>query len=380
MTVLHVEFDPVGSADLLARRLDEAVARGARSVLVLAGDGVPWPADAVSPVLQRLPVPVFGGVFPEVVYGLEHRSDALVVVSLAVEASVVVVDGLDQIGTDFGAGLHGFDADARSVLVVVDGLSRFIARFIEAVFDHVGGGPSFLGGGAGSLSFQSRPCVITPDGLLAGVGLVIGLDTTLSVGVNHGWEPIAGPFVVTRTHGNTVHQLDYRPAAQVYRECVEPRVGTMLQAANFFEHAKGHPFGIQRFDGSLLVRDPIVMQGDDLVCVGEVPEQTVLRILRGDAQALIDAAGRGTDDALAGLASAPGGALLIDCISRVLFLGDGFAAELAAVQQRLQAANPLATPLFGAMTLGEIANDGTHCLEFYNKTFVLGAYPAAPLG
>lgn len=380
MTVLHVQFDPVGHVDLLATRLDEAAARGARSILVFAGDGVAWPAEAVSPLLRRQPVPVFGGVFPEVVHGVEHRAEGLVVVSLDADAAVHVVEGLDRPGTDYAAALASFDADARTVFVVVDGLAPFIARFVDAVFDHVGGGPSFLGGGAGSLSFQTRPCVFTPHGLLAGAGLVVGLGDGLSVGVNHGWEPIAGPFVVTRTAGNTVHQLDYRPAAAVYRDCIEPRVGTALQADNFFEHAKGYPFGIQRFDGSLLVRDPIVMQGDDLVCVGEVPEQTVLRILRGDAGALVAAAGRGTDDALAGLQHTPGGAVLIDCISRVLFLGDGFGEELAAVQRRLDAANPRARPLFGAMTLGEIANDGTHCLEFYNKTFVLGAYAEASSG
>jgi hypothetical protein len=26
------------------------------------------------------------------------------------------------------------------------------------------------------------------------------------------------------------------------------------------------------------------------------------------------------------------------------------------------------------LSLGEIANNGTHLLDFYNKTFVLGAY------
>lgn len=377
MTVLDIRFDAVADVDRLARRLDEAVALGARSILVFAGDGVPWPADQVTPLLRRQPVPVFGGVFPQVIHGTTHTADGLVVVALAARAEVHRVDGLDGDGDGFAEALAGVGDEPRSVVVVVDGLSRRIARFVEAVFDRIGGGPSFLGGGAGSLSFVRRPCVITPDGLLEGVGIVVALDLALGVGVNHGWTSIAGPFVATRTDGNAVLQLDYRPAAEVYRAAVEPRAGTGLTPANFFDHAKGHPFGIQRFDGSLLVRDPIVMNDDGLVCVGEVPEQTVLRILSGDAEALIAAARDGTAAALEGLGAPPGGGLLVDCISRVLFLGDRFPEELEAVEERLRRQAPGARPLAGALTLGEIANDGSHCLEFYNKTFVLGAYADA---
>jgi hypothetical protein len=68
------------------------------------------------------------------------------------------------------------------------------------------------------------------------------------------------------------------------------------------------------------------------------------------------------------------GGLLVDCISRVLFLGPRFGEELQAAHRRLQQAGGPQVPLFGVLSLGEIANNGTYLLEFYNKTFVLGAY------
>lgn len=374
MHIRHLSFDPQGQPTVLANRLAQAVQAGARAVLVLAGDGVPWPAEEVSPLLKALSVPVFGAVFPQVVFGVEHSATGLVVVGLDHLAEVTVVQGLNEPGTDFGAALANVPNTHDSVLVLVDGLASCIARFVEAVFDHIGGGPSFIGGGGGSLSFEQRPCLFTPQGLLAGAALVVSLDVALGVGVRHGWEAIAGPFVVTRTTGNTLHQLDYRPAAEVYQACVGPQVHATLDSENFFGHAKGYPFGIERFDGSLLVRDPIVMQASDLICVGELPEQTAVHILRGDPDRLIQAAAQGTEAALQALTGPPGGGLLIDCISRVLYLGDRFGEELAAVQGRLQHAGPLQHPLFGALTLGEIANNGEHCLEFYNKTLVLAAY------
>lgn len=378
MQVINVHFDPIGSPALLAQRLQEAVAAGARSLLVLAADGVAWPAAEVDPVLQALPVPVFGGVFPQVLHGGTHTDTGLVVVALANAARVTTVSGLDQPGADYHVPLAAAAAhEGRTQLVLVDGLAPFIEDFIEAVFEHIGGGASFLGGGAGSLSFEVRPCVFTPEGLRSGVGVVVDLDTPLGIGVNHGWQSISGPFVVTGAEGNTITSLDYRPAAEVYRACVEPIVGTALTPENFFEHAKGHPFGIARFDGSLLVRDPIVMRGDALVCVGAVPVQRMVYILSGQVDGLIGAARQGTADAVQALQATGGraaGALLVDCISRVLFLGPRFGEELQAACAHLQQTGGPEAALFGALSLGEIANNGTYVLEFYNKTFVLGAY------
>jgi hypothetical protein len=373
LRVKNIQHVPEGSPRELSRLLAASVADGARSVLVLAGDGVPWPEPEVSPLLRQCPVPVFGGVFPQVVRDTTHSASALVVVGLDAEVDVHAIAGLDRTDTDFAPALGRIPQPDGSVMVLVDGLAVSIARFIESVFDHVGAGQPLVGGGAGSLSFVPRPCLFSPDGLLQGAALLVRLPGSLHVGVDHGWMPVKGPFVVTRTRGNTIEQIDYRPASEVYRNCVEPLVGATLTADNFFAHAKAFPFGMERFDGSLLVRDPIVMQGDALVCVGEVPEQTVVRVLQGHPERLIAAARSGAERAVAGTPGVVRGALLIDCISRVLFLGDRFGEELAAVQGAM-ARDGTPPPLFGALTLGEIANNGKHCLEFYNKTFVVAAF------
>ena len=59
--------------------------------------------------------------------------------------------------------------------------------------------------------------------------------------------------------------------------------------------------------------------------------------------------------------------MFIDCISRVLFLEKDFEKELAAVYDPKY-------PLFGALTIGEIANNKHDYLEFYNKTSVVGSF------
>lgn len=56
--------------------------------------------------------------------------------------------------------------------------------------------------------------------------------------------------------------------------------------------------------------------------------------------------------------------LFIDCISHVLFMGEAFHQELDAVYDEN-------IYFIGALTLGEIANNKKHYLEFYNKTAVI---------
>ena len=62
---------------------------------------------------------------------------------------------------------------------------------------------------------------------------------------------------------------------------------------------------------------------------------------------------------------------MIDCISRVLFLGDDFSKELEAVQNEIKISGEEFV-FSGALTLGEISSYGENRLEFFNKTIVMG--------
>jgi len=105
-----------------------------------------------------------------------------------------------------------------------------------------------------------------------------------------------------------------------------------------------------------------------LIFVGEVPQNVFVHVLKGEIEPLTNAARSAKNTALLAYhePNAIDALLFIDCISRVLYMGDRFREELDAV-------HTAEYPLFGALTIGEIANSKKEYLEFYNKTSVVGA-------
>ncbi|MGD8452194.1 MAG: FIST N-terminal domain-containing protein [Phycisphaerae bacterium] len=364
-------LDRSGSVEGLRRLLgDVADQPDVQSILVLACDQNGFTPQAVDSILAGVPVPLFGGVFPEIIYEREKLARGSIVVGLTERADVQVIAGLSDADADYESLIDDarMTGDTKTMIVFVDGLARRIGALVDALFNVFGLQFNYVGGGAGSLSFQQRPCLFTNEGLVQDGALLATLDTPSGVGVCHGWTEIGGPYQVTESEHNVIQSLDWSPAFEVYRGIVEEHSGKSLTADNFFDIAKSYPFGIMKLGAEKIVRDPLMVQdGDALVCVGEVPQGSYVHILTGDVHSLVTAAGRALQLGEQCFQATPGrkATLFIDCISRALFLEEQFGRELEAVYQE-------GVPLIGALTLGEIANSRGDYLEFYNKTSVVG--------
>jgi hypothetical protein len=369
MTRFTLAFTPDPSPAAGIALAEEVLANGAQSLILLACDENGCSPEQFDGWLCGLASPICGGVFPQLIYDWRNHERGYIVVGVPETITVHNIPGLSDPGADFAALLEASLAGGvapESLLILVDGLSSRIGALLDGIYDNLGSDPTYFGGGAGSLSFQSKPCLFSNSGMLADHAQLTRLRGRFSLAVEHGWETFAGPFVVTNSTRNVIHSLDFRPAIEVYREHVEADSGRVIGDDNFFDIAKAYPFGLEKPDGSILVRDPIGRVLNDLTCVGEVPTNSVVHLLRGQTANLIQAAASGA----AAIPQGTGPAILADCISRVLFLEEDFARELDAVRQAMGE-----RPLFGVLTLGEIANGGDYCLEFYNKTFVLAATP-----
>lgn len=372
---MKIRFDRDGGIETFGKLVNELQAEDdVLGLMVLASDGNGWAPETVNPIVQACGIPVFGGIFPQIIHQQKNYEKGTLVIGLPKRPDVVQIPGLSDPDADYEVQLEEYadswiDAGEECTLVVfVDCLSKRISAFVQSLFFTFGLEQNFIGGGAGSLSFKQKPCVITPEGLQTDAAVLAHLPVPSGVGVAHGWLPISKGMKVTESDRNVIKSLNWRPAFEVYRELVEADSAQTFTEKNFFDIAKCYPFGITKLGTEMVVRDPLMVDDQGgMVCVGEVPQGCFVKILTGTHESLVEAAGRARELAEESFPDAVKGdemAFFIDCISRVLFLGDGIAEEF-----KTAAAN---RSLFGALTLGEIANNGKDYLEFYNKTAVLG--------
>lgn len=365
----HLFVDTSGSCEGLFALLGRALEYGAKSLLVLAADANNFTPVQLDARLQALPIPVFGGIFPEIIADGQHLKRGSLVCALPIVAQVHHIDALSDPTVDYFADAETLKArtpPGATLVTLVDGLSKRIAALLENLYEVFGDRYRYIGGGAGSLSFTQKPCLISNQGLRVDCAQITALSVPISLGIDHGWHKFAGPFFVTGAYDNTITALDYKPAFEVYRAVVEADSGKQFGTDNFFDLAKAYPFGLERLAGDVVVRDPLFHDGNKLVCVGEVPPNHIVYILKGEADSLLEASRRCAQRTQTDAPPLIG--LLFDCISRTLFLEARFIEEVNNIHQAL----PSGLPLVGGLSLGEIADAGNTCLEFFNKTAVLG--------
>lgn len=342
--------------------------------LILIGEAFADSLEAFHQALCALDLTFIGGVFPAVIYERYKSETGVVLIPLPVGTETHLVTNLVANPDPLPPKWH-FSQQTRedvAAMIFVDGLTAHISDFLDALYNQLGNKIQYFGGGAGSLSLTQQPCIISPAGIFQDAAVVAMAPGNMELGVRHGWQKIMGPFVATKTEKNIISELNWEPAFEVYKEVLKKDSGVSIAHDNFFEHAKGYPFGLYREGEEDIVRDPItVNEKGELICVGEVPENSVLYILKGEAGSLIESAAQATRDCWKESYDMPNQVFIVDCISRTLFLEQEFEKELAAVTDVIAPITTHTTPM-GVLTLGEISSYGEGYVEFFNKTIVLG--------
>ncbi|MBN1194747.1 MAG: FIST C-terminal domain-containing protein [Methanomicrobiaceae archaeon] len=340
--------------------------------VILLGEKAPADIPALISALNSRDIPFIGGIFPAVISGESCSETGAIIMQLPSHRRPFLLTEAEECA-DAVPGALSEEGGGGTALVFVDGLSEAVPSLLTQCLNRFGATFSFIGAGAGSLSRKRGPAVFCGEGFFRDAAVVALIDLECRLSIRHGWKRIGTPLVATRTVGNTILELNWEPALEVYREVVRKHSGKTITADNFFAIARGHPFGIYSEGGEDIVRDPIALTNEGgLVCVGNIPENAVLHILTGSPEALTEAAGEAASAALRYDGDAIRTVLVIDCISRMLYLGDAFADELAAVGHNVEKRDP-ALIMEGILSIGEISSGNAGILHFFNKTIVVGA-------
>lgn len=318
-------------------------------------------------------VKFLGGIFPKLIFDGTVKEKGTIVYSIPDNKVVhqFKVENLEE--KNYEIPQTDLTKDKTyCMFTLVDGLAGNISNYLSELYRNFGNYCSYLGGGSGSLTLQQQPCVFDSNGFDMNAAVGIIFETKLNIGVKHGLKKLRGPIIATKTDKNVIQELNWRNALEVYKEVVEPDAKIELTEENFFSIAKAYTFGMIKENAERIVRSPIgTNDKGEIICVGEVLENTVIDILKSQEENLISSATEAASLAIKETDHVKS-VLIVDCISRVLFLEDNFQKELdnvsLIIKKRYDKAN-----ILGALTIGEISSYNGY-LEFLNKTLVVGLF------
>ena len=275
-------------------------------------------------------------------------------------AGSAVADALSEISTQ----------PHRVLLLLADGLAGDQQEIVRGAYAVAGAAVPLVGGCAGDDLKMIATRQFYGDRSLtnAVVGVAIGSDAPVGIGVRHGWRRVGEPMLVSASSGNRVEMLDDRPALDVYLQRLNAPREAHSDASAFTHFAQTHPLGLARRSGEDHVR---FVSGADfearaVLCIAEVPQGGLTWLMEGDATSVLDATDAACLEAIDALGGrAPIGLLTFDCIARKGVLGVGVDDEVARV-----AAHAGKAPVAGFYTYGEIART-RGVTGFHNQTLVV---------
>ena len=384
----NVKFDPSGEDGLFLKNIESAIAEGAKSLLLLSCESNKLELDQLDSRLKSIPIPVFGGIFPGIIFGRKHHDRGSLVVSFPFEARVANIAGVDSPNADFSE-LVSPHAERLSscptVLVFLDGSMGRIGAFLDGVYDLLGTETKYLGGGAGASNYAKRPCLFSNQGFAENQAQLVGIPHPSQIELSQGWQKLAGPFLVTDSDGRTIRSLDYKPAAEVYLEIVEDAYRGA--DSNFFDFlcdiidaeendarhgfqdmAKSFPIGLEKDHSEISICEPLAREGKSLVCRESIPPLSPLYVLKATHESLIDASRNASKKLAEKLPDQNPDVhpLVFSCIGRSHYLQEKFAEEVGEI------ADAFENGIVGALSLGQITNGKDGCLSLFNRSTVMG--------
>jgi hypothetical protein len=222
--------------------------------------------------------------------------------------------------------------------------------------------------GALKATYVGIPGKVSAD---SAVSLNVFAADPWGIGVEHGMRAATSKRIVTRATGSVIHELDGKPAFQMFEELISER-GLVVPQERMLEFFFKNELGVYFFDDICKVRAIYGLEtGGGLRTTGDIPVGSSVCVMTGEADSLIDATRRAADEARQGLkGKRAAGVFVFSCMCRMLILGSSAKRELDAVREVFPQ-----VPIAGFYTYGEIARFGGRNDGFHNTTAVVVAIP-----
>ncbi len=126
-----INIDKSGTHEGFEKIIDKSLSDPeTKSLFILACDGNGITPEIIDPILKQIPVPVFGGIFPCILYGNEKLGLGTIVIGLTKSVEINTISGLSDNQSDFVSQIDKFNTNVKSnstIFVFVDGFANRIS-------------------------------------------------------------------------------------------------------------------------------------------------------------------------------------------------------------------------------------------------------------
>ena len=322
-------------------------------------------------IANSVSYPLVGAVFPELITNSEFKGQGILLF-LFEDMPANCLVSIDNNAQDLEQVCHqisncgdiNLEDNEQALLMFFDAMVPKISSIIDSLYLEMGDVVNYMGVNAGSETFQPIDCLFNNNQFIGNAVLTLLINNHSGAIVEHGYTKPDTTILATSTSGNRISSIDWCPAFDVYKELARSHYDVNINKENFYENAVHFPFGIMRMDGEMLVRIPVAMEEDgSIYCVGEVPENSVLTLLKA-----IPPGSPATVEVINSLLSSTTeeNILTFYCAGRRMHLGDAALSEIGLLSEKLHNKN-----IIGALSLGEIggSKQGGYPL-FHNAALV----------
>ena len=325
----------------------------------------------LDPIITNLEVPISGGIFHKVIFGNKLLSHGSVIIAWYKDITITNYKNIENTHSikDL-VGINSHEQKTTEIgeyLIIIDGAVSRLEENLDALYKINGFRATFSGGGAGSISLKSTPCIISNEGLLKNVMQTIAIPHKSKITITHGWDKQSGPHLVTSSTRTALNKINYQSIIPIYKKHDKIFNLCNMKSSTFNENYMEYPLGIENLDGDLLLRSPIKTTDKSIEFGGNIPEYSKIHILGGTK----DSARKNIDQELKKQKLEDEkdieATFIFSCIHRDDTNDTDHSKELDMLNRHLGGARNI----IGALSLGEIATGKSRLLQLHNKTIVI---------
>ena len=202
------------------------------------------------------------------------------------------------------------------------------------------------------------------EGELVAIGFY-GDTLEVTFSIHGGWTPFGPERIVTKSDGNTLHELDGQPALDLYKKYLGKKAKDLPGAALLY------PLNVTSKDeNQSIVRSILNINEDEnaVILAGDIPEHSKVQLMMTNVDHIANASERAARQALEPRKNKPEVAFLVSCIGRKLVLDQRVEEEIEEVREVLGDD----VILSGFYSYGEIAPfHGEVSCRLHNQTMTI---------